>query len=343
MRPLTWFVRMAFFAGLLTSVGGAVAQPELVLDRSAGAALFGREATRAWHPASLTKIMTAYVALEAVSQGRLSLDSPVVMSRHALSAQPSRLGLPEGTAIRLEDALIVLAVKSANDVAIAVAEAVSGSEEAFVAEMNAASERLGLSGSHWANPHGLHDPTQVTTARDIAMLTDRLIDEHPESAAIFATNAFVIDDTETRSHNGLLGRYPGVDGFKTGYVCASGFNVVVTAEREGREILVVVLGSLSAKERDAHAAHLVEAGFAASPTTIGLEMLEVDERPVTDMRSAVCGGQGDSDESGAEWRRHFAAMPRVLAPPVRIEPIDTRTREPVTVVDSNAEQRPRRF
>lgn len=336
---------MALLMVLPIHVGGAAAQPELVLDRSAGVALFGREATRSWHPASLTKIMTAYVALDAVSQGRLSLESPVVMSRHALSAQPSRLGLPEGTAIRLEDALIVLAVKSANDVAIAVAEAVSGSEAAFVSEMNAASERLGLTATHWANPHGLHDPSQVTTARDMALLTDRLLDEHPESARIFATNAFVIGDSEIRSHNGLLGRYPGVDGFKTGYVCASGFNIVVTAERDGREMLVVVLGSLSAKDRDAHAAYLVEAGFGAAPTAIGLEMLEPDDSPAVDMRSRVCGGQGDSDESGAEWRRYFSAMPRVLAPPVRIEPIAP---EAEAIVEADAAmperaERPRRF
>jgi len=309
---------LLFLAGLASEASSA---PELVFDRSSDTALFGQDATRLWHPASLTKIMTAYVALKAVADGRLTLDSPVVMSAQALKAPPSRLGLPLGTRLRLEDALVVLAVKSANDVAIAVAEAVSGDVEKFVEEMNALSINMGLQESFWRNPNGLHDPNQVTSARDMALLVDKLLDQYPDAIRIFSTSGFILNGQDTLSHNGLLGRYPGVNGFKTGYICSSGFNVVITAERDGRSLIAVVLGGKSARTRDARAAYLLEAGFSTPPSVIDLTMLTGDAQPVTDMRLSICGGENSSasmDEGDANWEKMLQDMPRVLSPSIQI-------------------------
>jgi D-alanyl-D-alanine carboxypeptidase len=238
----------------------ASATPELIIEASSGQVIHARDATARWYPASLTKLMTAYVVLRGVAEQRFSLQDIVPMSAQAAAAAPSKLGLRVGQALTVDGALKVLLVKSANDVAIALAERTSGSVGAFVAEMNAHSRRIGLRGSRWVNPNGLHDPRQITTARDMATLMQRLIAEFPDQAGLLGIPAVAFAGRVMENHSGLVGRYPAVLA-KTGYICASGFNVVASLERQGRRIIAVVLGRPSAIERDAWAALLMETAF----------------------------------------------------------------------------------
>jgi D-alanyl-D-alanine carboxypeptidase len=250
----------------------AQATPYLVVDADSGQVLIDNEATAAWYPASLTKLMTVYVALDAVRSGKLTLDTPLVMSPRAARMPPSKMGFRPGTEVTLDNALKMLMVKSPNDVAVMVAEGVSGSVEAFAGDMNAAAQRLGLRESHFVNPNGLHDPAHVSSARDMAMIARALLREFPDHADLFSIGALQLGNQYIPNHNGLLGRYPGADGMKTGFTCPAGFNVVATANHSGRRLIVVVLGAPTAKSRNQEAADLFDRGFAMGGGS-GLESL----------------------------------------------------------------------
>ncbi len=221
----------------------ARATPSIVIDVSSGAVLSHDQATAAWYPASVTKLMTVYVALEAVRQGRISLETPVMMSPRACRAAPSKMGFRPGSEVTLHNALVMLMVKSANDIAVAIAEGVSGSVEAFADEMNRASASLGMTQSVWVNPNGLPDERQVTSARDLAILGRALYLQFPEHANLFNIGAMQLGKQIIPTHNHLLGRYPGADGMKTGFTCSAGFNLVASATRGGRRLIAVVLGA----------------------------------------------------------------------------------------------------
>jgi D-alanyl-D-alanine carboxypeptidase len=205
--------------------------------------------------------MTAYVAFQALKAGTIKLDSKVVCSEHAKKQAPTRLGLPVGGEITLDVALKVLIVKSANDVAVMIAEAVAGSQEAFVARMNEEAQRLNMTRTVFANPNGLPDERQVTTARDLAKLARAIIIEFPEHADLFTAKNVQVGKKNLRTHNGLLIRYPGADGMKTGFICDSGFNVVASATREGRRLVAVILGEPSVASRNQRAIDLLDNGF----------------------------------------------------------------------------------
>src|SRR5579872_1174972 len=243
--------RAGILATLLALVAGpAFANPALVIDADSGKVLYERQATANWYPASLTKLMTTYVALSAVRDGRVTLDTPFVMSQRAASMAPSKMGFRPGTEVTLDNALKMLMVKSPNDVAVMVAEGVSGSVEAFADEMNAAGQRLGLRESHFVNPNGLHNPAHVSSARDMALIALALFREFPDQADLFDIGALQLGNRYIPNHNGLLGRYPGADGMKTGFTCPAGFNVVASASRSGRRLIVVVLGAPTARSRN---------------------------------------------------------------------------------------------
>ena len=227
----------------LSAPARAQATPYLVVDADSGQVLIENEATEVWYPASLTKLMTVYVALDAVRAGKLTMDTPLVMSARAARMQPSKMGFRPGTEVTLDNALKMLMVKSPNDVAVMVAEGVSGSVEAFADDMNAAAKRLGLHESHFVNPNGLHDPEHVSSARDMAIIARALLHEFPDHADLFGIGALQLGGQIIRNHNGLLGRYPGADGMKTGFTCPAGFNVVATANHYGRRLISVVLGA----------------------------------------------------------------------------------------------------
>jgi D-alanyl-D-alanine carboxypeptidase len=205
--------------------------------------------------------MTAYVTFQALKAGTVTPDTKVTCSRTATLQAPSKLGLPVGGAITLDVALKVLIVKSANDVAVMIAEAVAGSQDAFIARMNEAAQHLGMTRTHFANVNGLPDERQVTTARDLAKLARAIIVEFPEHADLFSSIQVQVGKKTMRTHNSLLVSFPGADGMKTGFICESGFNVVASATRHGRKLVAVVLGEPSVASRNDRATDLLEKGF----------------------------------------------------------------------------------
>jgi D-alanyl-D-alanine carboxypeptidase len=250
-----------FVGAVLLAPAPATASPALVFEPFNGTVFYAEDPDAAWFPASLTKLMTAYVAFQALKEGNIKLDSPVVCSKKATQQAPSKLWLKEGESITLEVALQVLIVKSANDVAMMIAETVAGSEEAFDARMNDAAKHLNMTRTVFANPNGLPDERQVTTARDLAKLARAIIIEFPEHAALFTTVTVQVGKQTIRTHNGLLVNYPGADGMKTGFICDSGFNVVASATREGRKLVAVILGEPSVASRRERAIDLLDNGF----------------------------------------------------------------------------------
>jgi D-alanyl-D-alanine carboxypeptidase len=279
---------VGFAAVLAVGAVSAQATPYLVADADSGQVLIENEATAAWYPASLTKLMTVYVALDAVRAGKLTLDTPLVMSARAARMPPSKMGFRPGTEVTLDNALKMLMVKSPNDVAIMVAEGVSGSVEAFAGDMNAAAQRLGLQESHFVNPNGLHNPAHVSSARDMAMIARALLREFPDHADLFSIGALQLGNQYIANHNGLLGRYPGADGMKTGFTCPAGFNVVASANHSGRRLIVVVLGAPTAKSRNQEAADLFDRGFAIGGGSGSLEALPASSSDAPNMRADVC-------------------------------------------------------
>jgi D-alanyl-D-alanine carboxypeptidase len=271
------------------ALGAAAAQgtPYLVVDADSDQVLMENEATAPWYPASLTKLMTVYVALDAVRTGKLTLDTPLVMSARAARMPPSKMGFRPGTEVTLDNALKMLMVKSPNDVAVMVAEGVSGSVEAFADDMNSDAQRLGLHESHFVNPNGLHNPDHVSSARDMAIIARALLREFPDHADLFSIGALQLGNRYIPNHNGLLGRYPGADGMKTGFTCPAGFNVVASANHSGRRLIVVVLGAPTAKSRNQEAANLFDRGFAMGGGG-SLESLPSGSGPAPDMRADVC-------------------------------------------------------
>lgn len=239
----------------------AEAGPALVIEPQTGLVIYAEDADAPWHPASLTKLMTAYVTFEAIRDGRLSLEDNIVCSDHALSQPPSKIGMPVGSELKVDLALKALIIKSANDVAVMLAEKVAGSEVAFVALMNQTAQRLGMLQTRFVNANGLPHPDQVTTARDMAILGQSLIKEFPQHAYLYSLPAFKIGNRFMRSHNSLLRTFEGADGMKTGFICASGYNVVASARRGERQILAVVLGERSNAARTVRAASLIQHGF----------------------------------------------------------------------------------
>ena len=233
-----------------------------MVDAASREVLYANAADEARHPASLTKIMTLYLVFDALEAKRLRLTDRVPVSRLAASQAPSRLGLAVGQSLPVDNAISVVAVKSANDIAVALAERVAGSVPAFVAMMNAKARLLGMRNTHFANPNGLTDRTNVTTARDLTLLSLALIRNHPVFYRYFNTRDFVYQRYTMYNHNHLLGRMVGMDGIKTGYTVDAGFALAASAVRGNRRLIAVILGepSIAARNRDVTA--LLEAGFS---------------------------------------------------------------------------------
>jgi len=270
----------------------AWANPMLVVDRATLQVLYAEEAGQPWHPASLTKLMTAYVTFEEIAKGTVTLDTPVTISRNAFNQAPSKSGLKVDSTVTLKDALYILVVKSANDIAVAIAETVGGSESNFVAMMNETAARMGLSATHFVNPHGLHDPRQVSSARDLAVIALYIEQSFPQYMPMFRTGVVNLGKARLESNNGLLEAFAGTTGMKTGYVCASGLNIVATVDRNGRRLLAVVLGGSSGRERNERAAELFLNALGGRLQPTGQTVLTlanaIGASPV-DMRPLICG------------------------------------------------------
>lgn len=277
---------------LIAGIVPALANPMLVVDRDTLDVLYAQEAGQPWHPASLTKLMTAYVVFEQLAAGTVTLDTKVIISRKAANEPPSRSGLQVDSALTLKDALYVMLVKSANDVAMAIAETVGGSEEKFVAMMNDAARRMGLTATHYVDPNGLSDEGQVTTARDLAVLSLYIEQNFPQFMPIFGTRAVQLGKTRLESENKLLAHFAGTTGMKTGFICESGLNIVVTVDRNGRKLMAVVLGGQSGRDRNERAAELILKALSGSIKPTGQKVLGLsnlaDREPVN-MRPSICG------------------------------------------------------
>jgi len=267
-------------AAAAVAISPVAAGPALLFDPANGRILYAEDQDDQWYPASLAKIMTAYLVFEAIRDGKLSLQDKTSVSELAHSQPPSRIGLPVGAEIRVELALQALIVKSANDAAVMLAEAVSGSHEAFVARMNAAAARLRMTRTRFANANGLPAPDQVTTARDLARLTAAVVHDFPVYANLWSMPEMRIGKRRLRNHNALLRNYDGADGMKTGFICDSGFNIVASATRDGHRLVAVVLGEVTGNERSTRAANLLEHGFQTHAWKAMLGAHTLDTLPV---------------------------------------------------------------
>lgn len=240
----------------------------LLMDADNGRVLEHHAATDRWYPASLTKMMTAYIAFRHISGGVMGMNDMVVVSQNALNQPPSKMGFKVGTTITLDNALKMILVKSANDIAVAVAERVGGSEPNFIKMMNATARRLGMTHTSFVNPHGLPDNRQVTSARDMAILAKALWKEFPQYRSYMSHSGIRFGRRTFRSGNrDFLLRTEGANGLKTGYICNSGFNVATSATRNGRTIIAIVLGASSSLERAAFAKKLIDSGFKKTSGT----------------------------------------------------------------------------
>ncbi|MBV2142003.1 D-alanyl-D-alanine carboxypeptidase [Falsochrobactrum sp. TDYN1] len=287
-----WFAAAAISGVALSA---ASANPAIAVDVATGKVYAQKDAFQRWYPASLTKMMSAYVTFRALQAGQMTLESPVRMTVNASKEPPSKMGYRPGSVMTLDTALTIMLVKSANDVSVALAEAVGGTESAFVQRMNAEAQRLGMIGTHFANPNGLHDPNNYSTARDLAILGVQLRREFPQYAHYFATEAIDTGNGKKpqANYNILLGRYDGADGMKTGFVCASGFNLAGSATRQGRTMLAIVLGADRQETRTVQAAQLMSDAFrsngAGVPTLASMTPpagSAVDQ--AVDMRKTIC-------------------------------------------------------
>ena len=279
LLDVVYYVRLLILLAVLMVVGApaSVAGPHLVIDADTGRVIFHENAHRRWAPASLTKMMTAYVTFQAIKLQHLSFKSPVAMTARAITQPPSKMGYPPGTVFTIDQAIKIILVKSANDVAMALGEAVGGSEEKFVALMNAHARRLGMANTHFANPNGLPDKTQYTNAIDMARLTLAIQKDFQQHAHYFKIPGLKSGRRRLRNYNRLLTRFKGTTGMKTGFVCASGYNVVVTNERkvkkETRRLIAVVMGARTGRTRNVLAARLLTQAYK-KPEGFGLYNLE---------------------------------------------------------------------
>ena len=239
--------------------GGGYSPPtaSIVVDAKTGKVLSADNPDAIRHPASITKVMTLYLLFEQLEAGKVRLNTPFTVSAHAARQSPSKLGLPPGQTIEVEDAILALVTKSANDIAVVVAENLAGSEDEFAERMTRKARQLGMSRTVYRNASGLPDPEQVTTARDLSLLGRAIQDRFPKYYTYFNTRVFNYAGSSMRNHNRLLGRIEGVDGIKTGFIGASGFNILTNDKTDSRHVVAVVLGGRSAASRDNTMAELI--------------------------------------------------------------------------------------
>jgi len=298
-------------AGACLAAPPAYSDAQILVDVESGKVLHADNATTPWYPASITKIMTTYATLRAIKDGKIKLDKLLTVSHNAAAQSPVKMGFPPGTTVTVDNALKMLMVKSANDMAVVLAEGVAGSIENFAEVMNRHAQRLGMTQSHFVNPNGLPADEQITSARDMAILARAAIKEFPEYDYYWHLPGIRMGNKVQRNYNTLIGRYPGADGMKTGFICASGFNLVATATRDGKRLIAVVLGAPSSAARAVKAAQLLESGFSSNPlawltpalgTVESLKPVNVDP---PNLREDMCGkhrkrqATEDEDDSAA--------------------------------------------
>jgi D-alanyl-D-alanine carboxypeptidase len=302
---LNWMFLLAALVVVTPRI--AHAEALLVVEADTGKVLQADNATMPWYPASVTKIMTAYVTLKAVKEGRLTLDTLLTVSPVAASQSPSKMGFRPGIQVTVDNALKMMMVKSANDMAVVLAEGVGGSVDGFSGMMNQAAAKLGMTQTSYVNPNGLPADGQITSARDLAILARAVIRDLPEYEYFMHIPSIRYGRRVTQNFNKLIGRYPGADGFKTGFICASGYNLVASATRNGKRLIAVVLGASSGQMRAVRAAQLLERGFGNNglawlrPSLGTVDNLAPIDASPPNLRDEMCGGKrkrpaSDEDE-----------------------------------------------
>lgn len=297
LRPPALIAALLTFAVMTVAIEPRSAHAEalLVIEADSGKVLQAENATYPWYPASVTKIMTAYVALKAVKDRRMTLDTLLTVSPTAAAQAPSKMGFRPGTQVTLDNALKMMMVKSANDIAVVIAEGVGGSIDGFSAEMNKTAQRLGMTQTSYVNPNGLPAEGQITSARDLGILARAIIRDLPEYEYYLHIPAIKFGRRITPNFNKLIGRYPGADGMKTGFICASGFNLVATATRGNKRLIAVVLGAQSSSQRAVRAAQLLERGFGSNklswlkPSLGTVDALAPIDASPPNLRDEMCG------------------------------------------------------
>jgi D-alanyl-D-alanine carboxypeptidase len=241
----------------------------IVVDAGTGTVLSADAPNRLWYPASLTKLMTVYVALSEIEAGRLRFEDKIKISRNAARQNPVKFGLRSGQVITVRDAINAAIVASANDAAVALAEKVAGTERAFAERMTGTAMELGMFRTFYENASGLPAGSQVSTARDLAILATAFLRDFPQHYALFNQRSVTIGKRSRGTVNSILGAYDGADGMKTGFTCASGYNMVASAERDGRRLIGIVLGSRNGGARTLEMKRLLDVGFSGGevPTT----------------------------------------------------------------------------
>jgi D-alanyl-D-alanine carboxypeptidase len=296
-------------AALATITPRARAEARLVIEADSGKVIEAENATVPWYPASVTKLMTAYVTLSAIKSGKVTLDTLLTVSPTAASQSPAKMGFRPGTQVTVDNALKMMLVRSANDMAVVLAEGVGGSIDGFSVMMNDTAQKLGMTQTHYVNPNGLPADEQITSARDLAILARSIIKDLPEYEYFVHIPAIRFGRRITQNFNRLIGRYPGADGFKTGFICASGYNLVASATRDGHRLIAVVLGASSGTMRAVRAAQLLDRGFASNnglawlrPSLGNVSSLPPVDASPPNLRDEVCGGKHHkpaSDEDDA--------------------------------------------
>jgi len=299
----------------------------MIVDANSGQIMVQDRVDELRHPASLTKMMTLYLTFDALRAGRLGLQQSLPVSAHAASRAPTNLALRAGQTIKVEDCILGLVTRSANDAASVLAEALGGSEERFGQIMTAKARQLGMSRTQYVNASGLPDPQQITTARDQAVLGLALQRDFPQYYPYFSTRSFTFRGRTYPNHNRLLGSYAGMDGMKTGYVRMSGFNIVTSAKRGGVRLVGVVMGGASAAARDRRMASLMDQGFAMA--TIGQSVPRVAQ--ASPPESTAYQTVADQSPSVATESVQQAVYQTVQA--VQVEPAVQR--QPVVISSGN--------
>jgi D-alanyl-D-alanine carboxypeptidase len=293
-HPLLSFAVGAVFA--LAGASRAQAEAQLLIEASTGKVLHAENATYPWYPASVTKLMTAYTTLRAIKEGRFSFNTLLTVSKNAAGQQPTKMGFKVGTTVTVDNALKMLMVRSANDIAVTIAEGVGGSIEGFADMMNANARRLGMTQSNFVNPNGLPEENHVTSARDLGILARALILEFPEADSYWHIHSIRYGNRVMHNYNTLLDRYPGADGMKTGFICSSGYNLVASATHNGRRLIAIVLGAYSSAVRAQKAAALLERGFNGgglswlTPSLGTVDALAPIDAQPPNLREEMCGG-----------------------------------------------------
>lgn len=303
----------------------------IVVDAETGEVLFARHADSRRYPASITKVMTLYLAFEALTEGKVKLDDVITVSPRAASQPPSKLGLAAGQTITLDDAMKATAVRSANDMAVAIAEHVGGSQDRFAARATLKARELGMTQTRYVNPNGLPDARQITSARDLAILARAVMRDYPQYYRYFGLHDWVYEGREYRNTNGLLRSQFGYDGMKTGYTNASGYNLAASAVRDGRRLITIVLGGRSTASRNSHVAELMDTGFeverlrrAGQPIQIAQTYFEQKGFGIGPDNSGPVQyadlGEEDDDSAGSDAVT-YASLP---SPPSQPQPQPTR-------------------